>query len=148
MAYSGRFKPKNPGKYEGDVDNIVYRSMWEYQALRWCDLNDDVVKYSSEEVVVPYRCRTDGKKHRYFIDLKIKFRTGKTLIVEIKPKKETQKPQQRKRKTQKYLNEALTYMKNISKWDAADQFAYERGWSFQIWTEDTLQKLGILTGST
>jgi hypothetical protein len=37
--YKGKFRPKNPQKYEGDFRNIVYRSMWERQVLKWCDEN-------------------------------------------------------------------------------------------------------------
>lgn len=147
MAYHGRYIPKNPHKYEGDLDNIQYRSMWERQVFRWCDLNPDIIKWSSEEVVIPYRCKTDGKPHRYFMDVKIKFRTGAVVLVEIKPKVQTQPPRERQKKTRKYLNEVYTYAKNVSKWEAAEQYAYERGWSFQIWTEDTLKQLGIVTNT-
>jgi hypothetical protein len=37
----------------------------------------------------------------------------------------------------------LTYIKNQSKWQAAEQFAAARGWKFVIWTEDTLKAMGI-----
>jgi hypothetical protein len=36
-----------------------------------------------------------------------------------------------------------TYIKNTSKWTAANDFASYKGWKFQIWTEDTLKNLGI-----
>ena len=38
----------------------------------------------------------------------------------------------------------MTYVKNMNKWEAADQYAKDRGWSFQIWTEDTLYEMGIM----
>ena len=101
--YSGSFKPKNRGKYQGDVSAIKYRSMWERQVFRWCDENSSVVKWSSEEIVVPYRCRTDGKSHRYFTDLFIEFKGGKRYIIEIKPKSQTVEPKPRTRKTKKYI---------------------------------------------
>ena len=71
MAYKGKWKPKNYSKYSGNSKNITYRSLWERQAFKWCDENPNIVKWSSEEVVVPYRSKTDGKAHKYYPDLKI-----------------------------------------------------------------------------
>ena len=50
---------------------------------------------------------------------------------------------EKRRKTKKYINEVTQYVKNQSKWEAANQFAKHKGWKFQIWTEDTLSNLGI-----
>jgi hypothetical protein len=141
--YRGKFRPANPGKYEGDFKNIVYRSMWERQVFLWCDRETSVVGWSSEEVIIPYRCATDNKMHRYFMDLKIKFKNGDVYLIEIKPKSQTQEPKKRSRTTQKYINEVMTYAKNQSKWNAAASLCEQRGWHFEVWTEDTLKKLGI-----
>ncbi len=141
--YKGKFKPKNLKKYEGDFSNITYRSHWERQAFRWCDNNENIVGWNSEEIVVSYKCKTDGKLHRYFIDLFIRMKDGKRYLVEIKPKKQTQPPKERSRKTKKYLNEVMTYVKNVSKWEAATAFAGRNGMTFQVWNEDTLKSLGI-----
>jgi hypothetical protein len=141
--YSGTFRPKNIHKYEGDHRNIKYRSLWEYKTLKWCDENPDVVSYSSEEVIIPYRCATDNKYHRYFMDLKIKFKNGQTYLIEIKPKKQTQQPKRKSRITKAYVNEVMTYAKNQSKWKAADELCKDRGWIFEVWTEETLKNLGI-----
>ena len=67
---------------------------------------------------------------------------GKVLLVEIKPKKQTSPPKKR-RKSKKYINEVTQFVKNQSKWEAANLFAKHKGWKFQIWTEDTLSNLGI-----
>ena len=143
MSYKGKWQPKNKNKYEGDHTKIVYRSLWERQAFRWADANPDVIAWSSEEVIIPYRSQVDGKVHRYHIDLKLKYATGKTVLVEIKPKKQTQMPKKPKRQTRRYLNEVMTYATNMSKWEHADAYAKDRGWHFQVWTEDELKKLGI-----
>jgi len=143
MAYRGKFTPKNPQKYVGDVKGIVYRSLWERNTFRWIDANANIVAWNSEEVVVPYICGTDNKVHRYYMDLWFKTSDGKTYIVEIKPKKQTQPPKEPKRKTRRYIKESLTYIKNQSKWEAASEFAADRGWHFQVWTEDTLKSMGI-----
>jgi hypothetical protein len=143
MAYRGKYKVKKPEKYEGDFKNVVYRSLWERQFFRWCEDNSDVVRWGSETVVIPYRCKTDNKIHRYFMDVKVKFKDGRTVLVEIKPEIQTKPPKTKTRKTKKYLNEVMTYAKNISKWKAAEQYCELRGWEFKIFTEKTLKSLGI-----
>ena len=36
----------------------------------------------------------------------------------------------------------------MNKWGAAMEYALDRGWTFEIWTEKTLSKMGILPKST
>jgi len=144
MAYSGKYKVKHRSKYKGDPDNVVFRSKWEYYCFEWCDLNSNVEHWGSEEVIIPYRWDVDKKMHRYFMDLKITFKEGKTILVEIKPEKET-KPPKNPDKSRRYITEATTYVKNMNKWSAAQQFALDRGWEFQIWTEKTLEAMGIMS---
>jgi len=143
MAYRGKFTPKHPEKYVGDVKNIVYRSLWERNTFRWLDDQSSIKAWNSEELIIPYVCETDRKVHRYYMDLWFQTTKGDTYIVEIKPKKQTQPPKTPKRKTRRYLKESLTYVKNQSKWKAASEFALDRGWRFEVWTEDTLRSLGI-----
>ena len=78
-TYKGRYKVKNTKKYKGDYMNVVFRSMWERHCFRWCDENPKVESWSSEEVVVPYFYEVDKRYHRYFLDLKITFKEGKTI---------------------------------------------------------------------
>lgn len=143
MTYKGKYKPKYPSKYKGDPDNIIYRSGWELYCFSWCDRNPKIAHWSSEEVVVPYRWDIDKKMHRYFVDLKIKYKDGRTIIVEIKPEKET-KPPKKPDRSKRYINESMTYVKNMNKWEAANEYAKDRGWEFQIWTEKTLTEMGIM----
>jgi len=143
MAYSGKYIVKNPSKYKGDHTRVTYRSLWERNSFAWCENNPNIKDWSSEETVIPYYYDVDKKYHRYFMDLKITYTNGKTCLVEIKPDKET-KPPKRPDKTRRYLNESLTYIKNMNKWDAAREYAKDRNWGFEIWTEDTLTKMGIL----
>lgn len=142
MAYKGKFRPKNRNKYIGDASSVTYRSLWERNAFRWCDSSKRVSKWSSEEVVVPYKFRVDNKWHRYFVDLLV-YMDGEVYLVEIKPDKETRPPKQPKRKTKRYINEVTTYIKNEDKWAAAKHYAEKRGWKFVIWTEHTLTSMGI-----
>jgi len=143
MTYSGRYKPKNVSKYEGNTSNIKYRSLWERQVMRWLDSNPAVIGWNSEEVVIRYRCKTDGQTHRYFTDFFIRMKDGKKYLIEVKPKNQTTPPKEPKRKTKKYLKEVMTYAKNISKWESAKIYAQKNGMIFQVWTEDTIKGLGI-----
>lgn len=143
MAYKGKWRPKNPDKYDGDPNSIVFRSLWERQTFKWCDENKDVLRWSSEEVVIPYRNAADGKIRRYYMDLKIVWKDKSTTLVEIKPEKQTKPPKQPKRRTKRFLNEMKTFAMNVSKWDAASDYAEARGWKFEIWTENHLKRLGI-----
>jgi len=70
-SYKGRYKVKNPKKYEGDPTTVIYRSLWERNAFRWCDDNSKVKSWSSEEVVIPYYYEVDKRHHLYYMDLKI-----------------------------------------------------------------------------
>ena len=142
MAYSGRYTVENKKKYKGDYSNVIYRSLWERHVFKWCDQNPKVKEWSSEEIIVPYYYDVDKRYHRYFPDLKIVFES-KTILVEIKPHKETSPPTG-KRKTKQYISEGLTYVKNMNKWEAANRFCKDRKWEFQIWTEKTLHEMGIM----
>jgi hypothetical protein len=147
MTYKGKYRPKNKSKYKGDPTNVVYRSLWERNAFRWCDENSEVKYWSSEEVIIPYLYEVDRKIHRYYMDLKIVYKSGKTVLVEIKPAKET-RPPTGDRRTKRYINEGLTYVKNQNKWKAAAEYAKNQGWEFQIWTENELRAMNILPKST
>jgi len=144
MAYSGRYQVINRNKYKGNADGVVYRSLWEKYCFIWCDTNPKVKSWSSEETIIPYYYEVDKKYHRYFVDLKITYTDGRTVLIEIKPDKET-KPPTGERRTKRYINESLTYVKNMNKWEAANEFCKDRGWEFHIWTEQTLQEMGLLT---
>ena len=141
-TYKGKFKVKNTDKYIGDHTKVVYRSLWERNTFRWIDANPDIVEWNSEEVVIPYRCETDKRMHRYFVDVYYKDRSGAQYLVEIKPKKETIPPKVTRR-SRRSITEALTYIKNQSKWRAAEEFCDNRGWHFVIWHEDVLKSMGI-----
>ena len=143
MAYSGKYQPSFPKKYKGDPTNIIYRSLWERSVFGWCDNNPSVKYWSSEEVIIPYYYEVDKKYHRYYVDIKMVFK-DKTLLVEIKPEQQTLPPVGPK-KTKKYITEGLTYIKNMNKWEAANNYAKDRGWEFQIWTEKTLQEIKLLS---
>jgi hypothetical protein len=142
MFHKRKFTPTNPQKYSGDPSNIIMRSSWETKFANWCDVNPSIISWVSEETVIPYRCGTDNKIHRYFVDFKIQVKETsgrvKTYLVEIKPYKQTIPPVYPGRQTQRYLQESFAYIKNQSKWEAATQYAKERGWEFIKLTEHNL----------
>jgi hypothetical protein len=142
MAYSGRFTPKNPQKYIGDYNNIIYRSSWECKVMDWLDRNDNIISWASEELIIPYISPADNKCHRYFPDFLVKVKTKdgkfKTILIEVKPKKQTLPPEQKKRVTKQYINEVVTYGVNQAKWKAATEFCLDRGWEFRVMTEEHL----------
>lgn len=144
MAYSGKYIVKNKSKYKGDSNNVIFRSLWERAVFKWCDETSTVQSWSSEEVVIPYLYEVDKRYHRYFMDLKITYTNGRTILVEIKPEKETKPPAFNGKRTKKYLNEGMTYVKNMNKWSAAQNYAADRGWGFEIWTEKRLSDMGLL----
>jgi hypothetical protein len=143
MAYKqGFFKPQNPHKYKGDPTKIIYRSGWELRCMSYFDLHPDVIWWSSEEKVIPYRSPVDGRMHRYFVDflININNKNGKleTVMIEVKPKAQTQEPKKQKKITKRYINEVFTYGVNQAKWKAAEEYCADRGWKFMIMTEDEI----------
>jgi hypothetical protein len=142
MAYSGQFKPRNPQKYMGDPTNIIYRSSWECKVMSWLDNNRDVISWSSEEVIIPYKSPVDGRFHRYFPDFLVKVKTKddkiNTILIEVKPKRQTLPPVPKKRVTKQFINEVATYGVNQAKWKAAQEYCLDRKWDFKIITEDDL----------
>jgi len=144
MAYKGKYSPSYPRKYKGDPTNIVYRSLWERKFMVYCDLNENILEWGSEEIVLPYRSPVDGRVHRYFPDfyIKVKESTGriKKMIIEIKPKRQCSPPAKPKKQTKGYLREAFEYAKNQAKWEAASEWCKDRGYIFKVFTE---KELGI-----
>ena len=136
MAYKGKFSPRNPQKYRGDYRNIVYRSSWECRAMSRLDSSPDVLEWSSEEIVIPYKSPVDGRWHRYFPDFLVKMRSidGKveTVMIEVKPEKQSQPPKIQKRKTKQYIQEVVTWSVNNAKWKAAIEYCKDRKWKFVV----------------
>jgi hypothetical protein len=142
MSYKGKYQPSFPKKYKGDPTNIIYRSLWERKFMVYCDLNEKVLEWGSEEMFVWYRSPIDSKPHRYFPDFYIKVQESsgqiKKYLIEIKPKKQTTPPPKQQRQTKKYLYEAYEYAKNQAKWEAAKEWCADRGYEFKVLTENEL----------
>jgi len=142
MSYKGKYQPKNTKKYVGNPSNIIYRSLWERKFMIYCDTNENILEWGSEELVIPYRSPVDGKIHRYFPDFYIKVKEPdgniKKYLIEIKPHKQTMPPKKPQRQTKGYIYEAYEYAKNQSKWEAAKEYCKDRQWEFKVITEKEL----------
>lgn len=140
--YQGFFHPKNPEKYVGNPNNIIYRSGWELKFMRWCDRNPNIIKYGSEETIIPYYNPIKKRICNYYPDfiIQVKENTGieKTYLVEIKPKKQTVPPKQGKKITKSYIYETQNYAVNQAKWKSAEEWCKDRLIEFKIITEDEL----------
>jgi len=139
----GKFTPKNRGKYTGSYP-IYYRSSWELVLMQYCDKKSSIVEWKSESNIIPYISPVDKRAHRYFVDFLIRQQKPdgsiETFLVEVKPKKETQKPKLQGKKKLRQLQEAQTYLVNQAKWAAARKWCDKRGYRFVIMTE---KELGI-----
>lgn len=143
MSYKGKYKPQNPQKYDGDPTNIIYRSLLERRFMVYCDTKSHVIKWSSEEVVIPYVSPLDNRIHRYFVDFMIQYRDAagslRTVLVEVKPKSQTAPPKRPEGKpTRRFINEVKTWGVNSAKWKAAVDYCSDRKWEFKILTEKEL----------
>ena len=136
----GKYRPRNPDKYKGNVMLIEHRSSWEREFMKWLDTNPDVLQWSSEEKAIWYYDPVAKKKRRYFPDFIVKYRKGNGItyeeVIEIKPWRQVQGPPTNpKRRTQAWMKSVMTYMTNQAKWKAAMTWAEDRGMSFRLLTE-------------
>jgi hypothetical protein len=137
----GIYIPKNKEKYKGN-DYPRYMSSWELKLFRWCDGNENVLEWSSENIIIPYHNPITNKTHNYIVDAVIKLKTNngiKKFLVEVKPYKQTISPDLLKPvKSKTMLYERLNYIKNTAKWNAAKEWCKKRNFEFCILTEHHL----------
>lgn len=140
--YKGRYRVRNPIKYQGNLNDIVYRSSWELKFMKWCDTTPSVLEWGSETVIIPYKSPVDMRMHRYFVDFYIKIlnKNGEKIkyLIEIKPEKFTKPPAIPKKKTKKFIEEVFQYGVNQAKWKTANEFCENRGMKFLVLTENDL----------
>lgn len=138
----GFFKPSHPEKYEGNVDSIIYRSGMELRLMKHLDTHPSIIKWSSEETVIPYVKPTDGKVHRYFVDFKItrKLKTGeiRVCLAEVKWSSATAPPKTPKKKTRRFFAEQVAWQVNQAKWAEAKKVCERNGWEWFLITEKQL----------
>jgi hypothetical protein len=143
-------KPKKDGRYKQGYINpnsckklfggishepIIYRSSYELKFIQWLEGNKEVKLWGSECLKIPYFNPKDQKWHSYYPDYFVEMNNGTKIVVEIKPKNQTQKP----------INENSwaynEYIRNMCKWRSTKEFCEAKGYEFKILTENTINKL-------
>lgn len=138
---------QHPEKYCGSNKLITLRSSYEIQYAIKLDNCEDVVEWSSEDVVIWYQFPLN-ENHRYFTDFYFKLKNGKEYIIEVKPIHETREPKLGKNKGA-YDRAMHTYQKNLAKWKAAKEWCKQESVNgrkiyFRILTETDLIKAEII----
>lgn len=120
--FKGRYKLRNPNKYMGNSNSIIWRSSWERLFMMYCDKKPAILKWSSEELAIPYHFA--GKDRNYYPDFWIEMINDDGYIVEklieIKPKYQK------------------TWKQNQAKWAEAEKYCEQNGYIFLVLTEDDL----------
>lgn len=137
-----QFIPKNPKKYIGSYP-ILCRSTWERMFYQWCDVNNLIVKWSSENIAIRYWDPVQQRTRRYYPDAYIKILNKNNdcdeYIIEIKPAKETKPPVKRGRMTEKTFRwQQAVWATNQAKFKAAREYCQKLGMNFKILTEKQL----------
>jgi hypothetical protein len=148
---------QNPDKYLGNPKEVIYRSSWEHAFCKFCDLNDKVRRWSAESLQIPYQITNNigqTETHRYYPDFYLEMVANndkekyERLVIEIKPKSETEPPNQPKTHTLKMLENyeysLITYKKNLHKWAYTKEWCERRNIKFIIITEIDLKKKGLI----
>ena len=139
----GKFKPKNPQKYKGNPTNIIFRSSWERDVMSWLDTKKDVIWWQSEEKCFGYMDETTNKYRRYFPDFIVCFKRDfgeEVRVLEVKPAHQCNPPKLPKsgRKTPTYKKQCIDYIRNQCKWKSMRNICEDRGWNFQVITEENV----------
>lgn len=135
---SGEFDKYKPKKYFGDIP-IIYRSSYELRFMIICELNSNVIKWSSEQIIIPYLMKEKNKqgkyvmvRHNYHTDFTVFTTNGKKYIIEVKPL--TMSPQ-----SEAQIRRSPQIYKNACKWKAALEWAKKHGYEFKVIQEAHLK---------
>ena len=135
MARTGFYELKNPHKYLGVNRKLKYRSMWERNIMKWCDMEHNIVRWSYEQIIIPYKSPIDKRNHKYYPDFYIERSNEKGIekfLLEVKPQNQVINPAKKAKAT---IYEMKTYAVNEAKWIAALRYCKNRNLTFKIITE-------------
>jgi Straboviridae/Kyanoviridae head completion nuclease len=131
----GAFNPQYPQKYNGEYP-IIYRSSWELEFMRYCDVHPGVLEWASEPIKIPYKNPLKGSQTVYIPDFLVTYMSSgggtSTKLIEIKPLHEASAAHARS------SVDVAIRAKNEAKWGAATQWAARRGIDFIVLTEAEL----------
>ena len=146
----GVFKPSNPDKCL-NKENIVYRSGLERKLMLVLDKNPNVIQWSSEKVIIPYKHPVKTAQSgtpqyaRYFVDFYLKLKVGevvKEYLIEVKPEKQCSPPTQHgNKKRTTILYENLQWAINKAKWEAAETYCKRKNYKFLIINEKNIDSI-------
>lgn len=171
--HQGVYVPKNPSKvvggeiiYRSAWEAAFARWCDDNPAVIEWGCETAAIQYRNPAAVDLDACRKYNSSpldpnnwpiQNYYPDFYIELRADddedgtktKKMFIEIKPKHQTERPTPppvgAKLQEQKRFNDAArTYLQNDAKWKAAIKWCEERGIEFRVFTEVTLQKMGIL----
>lgn len=132
----GFYEVRNPEKYVG-THKPRYRSGWELTFMMFCDNNKHVLQWASEAISIPYRNPLSGKMTMYVPDFFVVYsnKHGKQIaeVVEIKPKKQSLIESK-----VASAKDRMIVAINHAKWQAANAWCRQHGFSFRVVTEDDL----------
>ena len=121
-AIKGKYIPKDKSKL--DKKSVIYRSMWERRFMLYCDRSENILKWDSESIHIPYVSPKDERLHNYYPDFYVKYKDVEgninEKIIEIKPKWQ------------------ISFSLNRAKWRAARLYCIKHGYEFQVLTEKEL----------
>jgi hypothetical protein len=124
---------------------IIYRSSWEKLFCSYCETNQQIKSWTSENVKIPYQDSLDGSYHDYYPDFLVTTITGLTMLIEIKPEAQIKLPKKptnlNLKKIKRFEQDYETYRINMLKFSYAKKYCDTRGWIFRIVTEDFFKKL-------
>ena len=67
-SIKSKYTPIYPSKYQGNTKHIICRSSWERKFCQWCDMNNSIISWASEEFSIPYVSPKDNRVHKYYPD--------------------------------------------------------------------------------
>jgi hypothetical protein len=131
----GLYKPQNPGKCLNKTPP-EYRSGLERKLMLVLDKNPNVIEWSSEKVIIPYKHPVKSAQSgtpqysRYFVDFYMKIKVGenfKEFLIEVKPERQCSPPTNHgNKKKSTIVYENLTFCVNTSKWEAARKWCEDQ----------------------
>jgi len=116
------------GKYTSPIaGECHFRSGWEFKMMLHLDSNPDVEFWSYEKIVIEYVSNIRTKKIRkYYPDFLVKYKDGRSELIEIKPKRKLEQAAVKK------------------KMAAALLWCAKHGMTYRIITEIQLKELSLI----
>jgi hypothetical protein len=161
--HQGNFVPSNKDKVMklNSFGGIYYRSSLEKKFMTYLDINESIIRWSSEMLEIPYTSKeviggeVVYKNRRYYPDFYYEMKSGdqiKMVVAEVKPKSEyndvilfregkfviPKDPSTKKLKNLEYKFKMS--QKNSAKWETMIEFCQKKGYEFIIITDEILNR--------